>query len=41
VETQWPISAVFPDEKVTKKRSDVDLTNKQWKLAKDLLEPLH
>jgi len=43
VETRWPISAVLSDEKVMKKRSDrkLDLTNEQWELAKELLEPLH
>jgi len=43
VETRWPISAVLSDEKVTKKRSDrkLDLTNKKWELAKELLGPLH
>ena len=41
VEIRWPISAVFSDEKMTKR---VDrylvLKNEQWDLAKELLGPL-
>ena len=40
-EIHWPISAVFSDEKASKRADQyLDLENEQWDLAKELLGPL-